>query len=121
MNTLVDTGATYSLLPASIVDALAEELGAWREVGEWKVDCALRDRPGTVDFQFGDVEIRVSYADFLLRIVEGSCSLGVQKREGAEDGDSILGATFLRGAYGEFSPLRSERFWQLKEFLLTGQ
>ena len=58
-----------------------------------------------MDFSFGDVVIRVPYSDFLLRVQDESCSLGVQKREGEEagDGEAILGDTFLRGAYGKFS------------------
>lgn len=103
LNALVDTGVTYTFLPAAVVEAVASRLDAWREVGEWKVDCALRDAAGTVDFGFGGgLVIRVPYADLLLRVGDGTCSLGVQSREGEEEGDSILGDTFLRGAYGEF-------------------
>lgn len=106
LNALVDTGVTYTFLPSSIVEAVASRLGAWQEVGEWKVDCALRNAAGTVDFGFGDsLVIRVSYADFILRPGDGTCCLGMQSREGGEERDSILGDSFLRGAYGEFPAL----------------
>ena len=105
INALVDTGVTYTFLPASIVEGVASRLNAWREMGEWKVDCALRDAAGTVDYGFaGGLVIKVPYSDFLLRLGDGKCSLGMQSREGEEDGDSILGDTFLRGAYGELCP-----------------
>lgn len=104
VNALVDTGSTYSLLPAAVAEALADALGAWKEVGEWKVDCALRDVAGSVDFGFGDVVIRVPYSDFLLKMGD-SCSMGVQGGEEGSEGEAILGDTFLRGAYGESSLL----------------
>ena len=105
INALVDTGSTYTLLPSEVVNALAEELDAWNEAGEWKVDCALRDVAGTVNFGFEDVLIRVPYADFLLRVQDDSCWLGVKASEadGGGKADAILGDTFLRGAYGESS------------------
>ena len=102
LNALVDTGVTYTFLPSSVVEAVASRLGAWQEVGEWKVDCALRDATGTVDFGFGDsLVIRVSYAEFILRPGDGTCILGMQSREGDDAGESLPRHTFLRGAYGE--------------------
>lgn len=102
INALVDTGVTYTFLPSSIVEAVASLLGAWQEVGEWKVDCALRNAAGTVDFGFGEsLIIRVPYADFILRPGDGTCNLGMKSREGEAEGESILGDSFLRGSYGE--------------------
>ncbi|PKS05589.1 hypothetical protein jhhlp_008107 [Lomentospora prolificans] len=97
MNVLVDTGVTYSYLPPAMVDSIAETFGSWFESGEYKVDCALRDQPGTFNFGFNNDQlvIRVSYYDFFLKLQDNTCSLGVQ--QGADD--AILGNTFLRGTY----------------------
>ncbi|SPO03615.1 uncharacterized protein DNG_06298 [Cephalotrichum gorgonifer] len=98
INALVDTGVTYSYLPPAVVDALAVAFGAYREVNEWKVDCAVRDMAGTVNFGFGDdLVVHVPYSDFFLWLQDNTCTLGAQKRE--EEDDSMLGDTFLRGAY----------------------
>ena len=108
ISALVDTGVTYTFLPASIVEGVASRLNAWHEVGEWKVDCTLRNTAGTVDFGFGGgLVIKVPYVDFVLKLGDETCSLGMQSRGGEEEGDSILGDTFLRGAYGEFCPSSS--------------
>ncbi|CAI4220119.1 unnamed protein product [Parascedosporium putredinis] len=96
LNVLVDTGVTYSLLPGAMVASIAEVFGAWWDVGEYKVDCALRDQAGTFDFGFNNdgLIIRVRYFDFILKLQDNTCTLGVQ--QGA-DNDAILGNTFLRG------------------------
>ena len=101
MNVLVDTGVTYSYLPPAMVDSIAETFGSWFESGEYKVDCALRDQPGTFNFGFNNDQlvIRVSYYDFFLKLQDNTCSLGVQ--QGADD--AILGNTFLRGTYSEWT------------------
>lgn len=53
----------------------------------------------SVDFGFGGLVIRVPPSDFLLKLQDGTCSMGAQER--GSDADSILGDTFLRGAYGK--------------------
>jgi hypothetical protein len=100
LNVLVDTGVTYTVLPPAMVDAIAEQFGAKWDVGEYTVDCAMRDQPGTFDFGFNNdrLIIRVRYFDFILKIQEGRCTFGLQQ---GTDSDAILGNTFLRGAYGE--------------------
>jgi hypothetical protein len=102
VNALVDTGATNSYLPWSIVDRFRDYMGAYDVLGELQVDCKWRENRGTIDFGFNDdkVKMRVPISDFIFPLGDGNCVLGMQKRAGDEN-DAILGQTFLRGVYSE--------------------
>lgn len=111
LRVVIDSGTTLSLLPESVVTALAAQFpGAAADGnGGYTVPCDLRNETdGRVDFAFagdgGDgngVTISVGYADF---IWEGGdqCVLGAWYN--GDIGVWILGDTFLRGAYGEYLP-----------------
>lgn len=99
----LDTGATYSLLPADVVEGVATALGAGGpgEKGLYTVDCELAQRNGTVDFTFAGTTIAVPYREM---VREGAthepqpeCVLGMV----ASDRFTLLGDTVLRSAFGE--------------------
>lgn len=76
----LDTGASYSILPASVTQALAEGLGAVLFSGIYVADCALRDSNSSVSFQFGGSAgpvIRVPISEML------SLPLGVTFDDGS--------------------------------------
>ncbi|KAI2603097.1 acid protease [Hypoxylon fragiforme] len=106
LSVVVDSGTTLSLLPESLVSAIAAQFpGAQSDDnGGYTVPCDLRNGTGTVDFGFaGDggstVTITVGYSDFIWYGGD-SCFLGVWYTE--DIGVWILGDTFLRGAYVTF-------------------
>lgn len=98
-----DTGATLTLLPADVANAIGEDFGAPEadSSGYYPVDCSLASINGTVNFDFGDLTIKVPYNEFIRETTSGSttsCVLGIT----ASDSFTLLGDTFLRSAYGEF-------------------
>lgn len=120
LSVVVDSGTTLSLLPERVVRALAAAFpGAAPDGnGGYTVPCAYQGRDGSIAFSFGGVggggggvhNISVAYRDFVWNGGGGNCFLGAGH---APDVDVwILGDTFLRGAYGEFSRLQ-RLFWDV--------
>ncbi|KAI0880512.1 acid protease [Annulohypoxylon maeteangense] len=107
LQVVVDSGTTLSLLPESMVTALAAGFpGATSDgSGGYKVPCDLRNSTdSSLDFEFAGegnekVTITVSYADFIWYGGD-ECFLGAQYNK--DIGVWILGDTFLRGAYVTF-------------------
>ncbi|KAI1075987.1 aspartic peptidase domain-containing protein [Whalleya microplaca] len=102
LRVVVDSGTTLSLLPESVVAALAARFpGAAPDGnGGYTVPCALQGVDGAVNFGFGgDVTISVRYRDFIWNS-GGACFLGAWYTP--DIGVWILGDTFLRGAYVTF-------------------
>lgn len=101
MPTIIDTGSTLSYIREDLVAILGQQFGATiDDAGRYIVDCAWRDKVGSVDFGFnrGKVVINVSYKDFIYQQYPGHCMLGVQPADvGTEN--YVLGDTFIRGAY----------------------
>ncbi|KAI0592921.1 aspartic peptidase domain-containing protein [Biscogniauxia sp. FL1348] len=107
---VLDSGTTLSLLPESVVSALAARFPGATPDGDggYTVPCSLQETgEGSVDFDFlspgrgGRVTISVSYRDFIWKSGDGAdakCFLGAVHAE--DIGVWILGDTFLRGAYG---------------------
>ncbi|KAI1456270.1 acid protease [Annulohypoxylon moriforme] len=107
LQVVLDSGTTLSLLPESMVTALAAGFpGATSDGnGGYKVPCDLRNSTdGSLEFEFAGegsnkVTITVSYADFIWYGGD-ECFLGAQYNK--DIGVWILGDTFLRGAYVTF-------------------
>ncbi|KAG6365676.1 hypothetical protein INS49_007287 [Diaporthe citri] len=104
MDVFLDTGSTLTLLPQAICDQLGADFGSsgLDESGFYPVDCNLADLPGTIDFDFNGVEIKVPYNEFI-RSSSGSfgqesCVLGITPSESF----TLLGDTFMRSAYAVF-------------------
>jgi hypothetical protein len=107
LTVLIDTGSTLSYLWPPLVDIIAEQFEAWEDRGDLLVDCAFRERNGTVNFGFNrdKMVIHVRYKDFVVKNQDGTCSLGVQPAKH----DNVLGDTFIRGAYRmSYRPLHFE-------------
>ncbi|KAI1808724.1 acid protease [Daldinia bambusicola] len=107
LQVVVDSGTTLSLLPESVVRAIAAGFPGAQPDGNggYKVPCDLRNTTeGRVDFELrgdGDnkVRISVSYSDFIWYGGD-ECFLGAWYTSNV--GVWILGDTFLRGAYVTF-------------------
>ncbi|KAF3059606.1 Candidapepsin-1 [Daldinia childiae] len=107
LQVVVDSGTTLSLLPESVVSAIAAGFPGAEPDGNggYKVPCELRNTTeGRVDFELrGDgndkVKISVSYSDFIW-YGGNECFLGAWYTSNV--GVWILGDTFLRGAYVTF-------------------
>lgn len=98
----VDSGATLTLLPPATADMIAADFGAdgVDATGMYPVDCALNDIPGTLDFAFNGVTIRVPYNELVREFQTSAgefCYLGI----GGHDEFVLLGDTMLRSTYGE--------------------
>ncbi|KAI0010199.1 acid protease [Xylariaceae sp. FL0662B] len=103
MAVFLDSGATLTLLPTTLANSIAADFGAeaMDSNGFYPVDCALNDLPGTLDFGFGNVTIRVPNNE-LIRELKSSfgtqCFLGISP----SDDFVLLGDTMLRSAYAVF-------------------
>ena len=102
INVLLDSGATFCVLPHDIVQALAKATGAiyYPSVEVYLLqDCSEQYAQGTINFFFSGVEINVPYDQFIVRRTRGDgtgvCILGVI--EGTSH--YTLGDSFLRSAY----------------------
>lgn len=101
-----DTGATLTLLPQALADAIGKDFGSSGagSDGYYTVDCRLNDLAGTVNFAFNGVTIKVPYSEFIRETTTSlgtTCVLGIT----ASDSFTLLGDTFMRSAYGASSPL----------------
>ncbi|KAG7115688.1 Candidapepsin-2 like protein [Verticillium longisporum] len=106
----LDSGATMTLLPRALADAIAADFGASPSSSPddpetshsfYEVDCSMADAPGTLDFSFGrSLTIRVPYAEMVRRTRADPprCVLGFVP----DDDFALLGDTFLRSAYAVF-------------------
>ncbi|CAH0015783.1 unnamed protein product [Clonostachys rhizophaga] len=97
----LDTGATLTLLPTDVVKSIAADLKTTGldDAGFYGVDCSLVSQPGTVDFKFNGVTIKVPYKEIIREFSSmKKCYLGIA----ASDKYSLLGDTFLRSAYVVF-------------------
>lgn len=104
MAVFLDSGATLTLLPPRLANAIARDFGATSvdANGFYSVDCSLNDLPGTVDFSFPGVTIHVPYKEMIREIqttLGVRCYLGITPNENFV----LLGDTMLRSAYGELS------------------
>ncbi|KAJ9149891.1 Acid protease [Pleurostoma richardsiae] len=112
MPMIVDTGSTLSYLREDLVAQIGQQLGATVDnQNTYWVDCAWRDKDGTVDFGFldGKVVINVKYKDFIYEQYAGHCQLGVQPAD-VDSTNYVLGDTFIRGAYLVFDQ-QSDVIW----------
>ncbi|KAI1643870.1 acid protease [Daldinia loculata] len=103
MAVFLDSGATLTLLPTELANSIAADFGAEATDanGLYPVDCSLNDLPGTLNFAFDGVTIKVPYNE-VVREVQNSfytqCYLGIM----ASDDFILLGDTMLRSAYAVF-------------------
>jgi hypothetical protein len=97
---VLDTGATMSYLPQSVVDGLAKDFKAdVQSDGTMLVDCKHLTESGTVDFTFGTLTIKVPYHEFVWEAAPGQCVVAAAPVSGTTP---ILGDSFLRSAYVVF-------------------
>ena len=98
----LDTGATMTLLPEALANAIATDFGSPGPdaSGFYEVSCDLNNVNGTLDFAFNGMTIKVTY-DELIRTVQSSppsCFLGISP----SNEFALLGDTFMRSAYSTF-------------------
>ncbi|KAI1435163.1 aspartic peptidase domain-containing protein [Xylaria sp. CBS 124048] len=100
---ILDSGSTLTLFPTRLADAIAANFGAntTDDSGLYRVDCRYTEQPGTVDFAFKGVTIRVPYREVIREAeteVGSICYLGI----GASEQFALLGDSMLRSAYVVF-------------------
>ncbi|KAK6949778.1 hypothetical protein Daesc_008099 [Daldinia eschscholtzii] len=103
MAVFLDSGATLTLLPTDLANSIAADFGAEATDanGLYPVDCSLNDLPGTLDFAFDGVTIKVPYNEVVREVRNAfftQCYLGIM----ASDDFVLLGDTMLRSAYAVF-------------------
>ncbi|RYO88972.1 hypothetical protein DL762_003468 [Monosporascus cannonballus] len=103
MAAFLDSGATLTLFPPEIAYAIAADFGAESPdvTGMFPVDCALSTVPGTIDFAFDGITIRVPYSELVREfqtILGETCYLGI----GPHEDFVLLGDTMLRSTYAIF-------------------
>ncbi|KAK3334234.1 aspartic peptidase domain-containing protein [Cercophora scortea] len=110
MPVFLDSGSTMTLLPAALAAAIAADFGAptLDPNGFYRVDCALTDVNGTLDFAFDGVTVSVPYSELIREVPSSppSCFLGISPSSSF----TLLGDTFLRSAYAVFD-LESNAIW----------
>ncbi|KAI0799193.1 aspartic peptidase domain-containing protein [Xylaria sp. FL0064] len=103
MAVFLDSGATLTLLPTSLANAIAADFGAdaTDADGFYPVDCQFNNQSGTLSFAFTGVTIRVPYREIVREIQTAfgiQCYLGISP----SDDFALLGDTMLRSAYVVF-------------------
>ncbi|RDA82685.1 putative aspartyl protease [Ophiocordyceps camponoti-leonardi (nom. inval.)] len=106
MDVFLDTGATLTLLPSSVVQAMAKAVGSTGSVngGLPAVSCRLaNNQDGAFGFRFNGVTVFVPYNEMVRQLPgqpgqRSQCYLGVMP----SDKFALLGDTFLRSAYAVF-------------------
>ncbi|KAJ2995590.1 hypothetical protein NUW58_g1235 [Xylaria curta] len=103
MAVFLDSGATLTLLPTRLAAAIAAdfEADATDSSGFYPVDCKFNNQPGTLNFAFAGVTIRVPYREVVREIQTAfgiSCYLGISPSEDFV----LLGDTMLRSVYAVF-------------------
>ncbi|KAL0944683.1 aspartic-type endopeptidase OPSB 3 [Colletotrichum truncatum] len=100
---LLDTGNQYFRFRHSFADPLFRDLGAVNDGNDaYFVNCSKRDMPGTWDFEFGNVTIKVPYKHFITELSDDdgkTCFVGVLT---TWKGQLVLGQPFLQAAYASF-------------------
>lgn len=97
---VLDTGATMSYLPQSVISGLAKDFKAdVQSDGTLVVDCKYLKDSGTVDFTFGTLTIKVPYHEFVWEAAPNVCVVAAAPVSGTTP---ILGDSFLRSAYVVF-------------------
>ncbi|KAI1120323.1 aspartic peptidase domain-containing protein [Nemania abortiva] len=103
MEVFLDSGATLTLLPTTLANAIAADFGAdaTDSNGFYPVDCDFNNQSGTLNFDFTGVTIRVPYREIVREI---QTSFGLQCYLGISPSDdfALLGDTMLRSAYAVF-------------------
>ncbi|KAI1114632.1 aspartic peptidase domain-containing protein [Nemania sp. NC0429] len=103
MAVFLDSGATLTLLPTRLANAIAADFGAdaTDSNGFFAVDCKFNSQSGTLNFGFAGVTIRVPYREIVreIRTAYGfECYLGISPSEDFV----LLGDTVLRSVYAIF-------------------
>jgi hypothetical protein len=103
---VLDTGATMSYLPQTVLDGLAKDFSAdVQSDGTLLVDCKYLTESGTVDFTFGTLTIKVPYHEFVWEAAPGQCVVAAAAVTATTP---ILGDSFLRSAYVVFDQTNAD-------------
>jgi len=109
---LLDTGASFTYLPTAVANDLASAIGATYNAafGGPTLPCSKRSLPGTINFEFSGVTIKVPLDEFVVDAVgtdgtsyidsntgEQICFFGILGADSSSS--STLGDTFQRSAY----------------------
>lgn len=102
---VLDTGASFSYFPESILRAIARDIGGQysTDAGLYIVPCSLLDEDGTLDFAFGNGTIKIPIRDMIIQDSQAqACALAADKELADSGIDILLGDSFLRSVYAVF-------------------
>jgi Eukaryotic aspartyl protease len=117
---LLDSGSTLAYLPNDLVTDIYNAVNAVynSDVGYAYVECSLRDRNASIDFDFSGKTISVPYNELVLdqsysisgqpltfQNGQPACAFGIAP---AGDSSPVLGDTFLRSAYVVYDLVNNE-------------
>ncbi|ATY63376.1 candidapepsin-4 precursor [Cordyceps militaris] len=99
-NVMLDSGTTISRLQEQVAMPILNALNAQPDGdGYFQIPCQSQNLPGSVNFGFGGVIVRVPFKDFIINVGDPlTCYAGIALTEGQQ----ILGDTVLRAGYFVF-------------------
>ncbi|KAK1987736.1 aspartic peptidase domain-containing protein [Colletotrichum cereale] len=99
----IDSGNQYFRFRHSIADPLFRDLGAVNDGNDaYYAPCSKRDEPGTWDFHFGEVTIKVPYKNFITEEKDDSgknCFVGVLTTWKGQLRFGVIPESFMQAAY----------------------
>lgn len=102
---VLDTGASFSYFPDSVLRAMARDIGGQysRSAGLYLVPCSLLNEDSTFDFDFSGGVVKIPIRDMIIQDTEAqACALAADKELSGSGIDMLLGDSFLRSVYVVF-------------------
>jgi yapsin 1/2 len=96
---LLDSGTSLTFVPQDVMQAILPVFSSAQynsNFGYYTVSCSDSSNEGYFTFEFGFAAIKVSLAEFIVPVGDGTCALGFLP---SGDATYTLGDTFLRSAY----------------------
>ncbi|KAK4216607.1 acid protease [Rhypophila decipiens] len=102
---VLDTGASFSYFPDSVLRAMASDIGGRysANAGLYLVPCSLLEQDGTFDFKFESGVVKIPIRDMIIQDTQAqACALAADKELAGSGIDMLLGDSFLRSVYVVF-------------------
>ncbi|KAM7209643.1 acid protease [Naviculisporaceae sp. PSN 640] len=102
---VLDTGASFSYFPESVLRAMARDIGGQysSNAGLYLVPCSLLNEDSTFDFDFSGGVIKIPIRDMIIQDTAAQvCALAADKELEGSGIQMLLGDSFLRSVYVVF-------------------
>lgn len=102
---VLDTGASFSYFPDSVLRSMARDIGGQysANAGLYLVPCSLLQEDGTFDFAFSGGVVKIPIRDMIIQDTEAQvCALAADKELANSGIQMLLGDSFLRSVYVVF-------------------